>query len=107
MSDKRKPDHPPPWRWDYKPSARVPWALVDADNMSMGVVAVMPDADAIPPDVRELIRLAPTMEALLRKCEWDTGGECPACGDAGRVHGSDCELASVLAALDAARKEST
>ncbi len=102
MSDQGKPEHPAPWRWVPGSSSRkdplaANW-LADAN----GVILVSPDVDEeieiASPVVSELIRLAPEMEALLRRAVdlLDTlgGGGSPVA----------IESAALLAAIDAARK---
>jgi hypothetical protein len=71
---------------------------------------------------RELIRLAPEMEAVLRKFQWSGPtasfrSPCPACGREDNHwvnaetgprfrpggHAKDCSIGTILTALDAAR----
>lgn len=101
-----KPEHPAPWAW-------VPWihgthplfatAMVDAQGGSVLVVnGEFAKIDS--PLARELIRLAPEMEELLRgplqteECPW-----CKALFWKGRECEADCPHAAILAKLDAAR----
>ncbi len=118
-SPEPKPEHPAPW--EVLPDGSAPEnacfssGLVDAD----GERVLGPTNDQnlyfASPYVRELIRLAPELEALLRKMEWifsadEEADECPSCfaqsplSDGRREHGDGCELAALLAKLDAARK---
>jgi hypothetical protein len=106
MSDASKPEHPAPWRWKEKGSV-------------VGLLAANETEPLFTASGRELIRLAPELEALLRKLEWSsdfgtlTGPCCPDCGARrpigvdGRTvkHKPQCGIAAILAALDAARKE--
>jgi len=67
-------------------------------------------------EVRELVRLAPKMLALLRDLEWEGSafvlegsGGCPQCGAEGSAeypgkHEDGCVLAEILNAVDAVRK---
>ena len=133
MSDK----HPAPWRWTpikaeyemigFKKGDEIPgqFFLVDARGEDV-IFGCDCDADrefryveVDDPVVRELIRLAPEMEALLRKLEYagskDSYGDpvdcCPECKatagfgqmNPGDGHTKDCELGRILAALDAER----
>ncbi len=116
--------HPPPWRWE--PSASDPnntavasW-LVDADGQVLVSSNTDEDVALLSPVVRELIRIAPEMEAAIRGVEWsvtlpDTAGGsgcCPECesragygpANPGDPHAEDCSIGTVLAALDAARR---
>ena len=104
-------EHSAPWRWRPDENGHTDLHLVDAngDTITLGDETL----DEAPPFTRELIRLAPEMEALLRSIEWkaDTrweGGCCPSCNGRRDVggpsgHFADCKLAALLAALDAAR----
>jgi hypothetical protein len=139
MSDQDK--HPAPWKWlpvkatselvSYQPGDPIEglFYLYDATGTPVG-----PDCDcnrefryveARDNVARELIRLAPEMEAALRKVECsgtlpDTvggGSCCPDCeGEqpwtkdnryGAVVHADGCSIGDILAALDAARKATT
>lgn len=107
-------DHPAPWAWNAddgglydSEGGDIIWGVGDRKVAVSSVV------------VREMLRLAPEMEAMLRSFEWraDTrwiGGCCPSCNARrGAVpskptsHFSDCKLAALLAAIDAARAVKT
>jgi hypothetical protein len=132
MSAAGKPEHPAPWAWRYSPSG-AGWELRDSNG---GIIIGSESLDGkhwvvtgagVSDPVRELIRVAPDMEAALRKMEWsvtlpDTEGGgrcCPDCKcDADpvtwgqglkiikhrAVHANECSIGTILAALDAARK---
>ncbi len=103
--------HPPPWRWavtrDYR-DAEVLWRLEDSTGTEVVAKGFCgADIQVASPVVRELIRLAPEMEAMLRSIEW-----CPSCSGRNRTspdgtsfHFSECKLAAILSAIDAARKD--
>ncbi len=104
--DEPKLEHPAPWGWAYVHEAVV---LVDANGLSVFAVDPAPS-----PIVRELIALAPEMEALLRETEkalnLDGGHDCSTCKmstwQVEAVHWIGCARAALLDKLDAARKAS-
>lgn len=74
MSDDNKPEHPAPWRWakpDYPTEERAANALELLDANDNIVLSSQGDdwswVEVDSPVARELIRLAPEMEALLRE----------------------------------------
>jgi len=109
-----KPEHQAPWRW-------VDSSLDPHDDLSKdflldgsgGRILMANKDDAISiesPVARELIRVAPEMEALLRKHRQsgrhvDEPGApcCPECHGFGEC-AEDCAWGAILAALEAARK---
>jgi hypothetical protein len=114
MSDK----HPAPWQWAMTTDSggiRKPWRLEDANGREV----ISGEFDFDDPNVRlasplagELIRLAPEMEAALRRLEWISDREETACYECGVVfhafepapaHETGCSIGTILAALDAAR----
>lgn len=117
MSDESKPEHPAPWRWieDATKTVQGEVALVDANGAIVveavncngyddGSIAVV---SCESPVARELIRLAPEMEALLRKIEWAGAMDwCPCCNRRGSADGhfGDCALAEILDLMDATRR---
>ncbi len=117
MSDEPKPDRAVPWVVvpdTVSPNdARFADRLVDASGNRM----VGPTNDEslafASPYAREQVRLAPSMDGLLRELEWsgdrdESTAFCPCCQQASfyrtGTHGEDCALAALLAKLDAARK---
>lgn len=89
-------DHPAPWRWDEGPFSGV----MDANDEVIVCANIYAGVDTATPLVRELIRLAPEMEVLLRlSVDRD---DCLTC-DGLSEHRSDCKLAALVATIDAAR----
>jgi len=103
-------DHPAPWIWNWRQDPG------DAQPQPAGWVTdangsiVLSGAEPASPLARELIRLAPQMEALLRNPDlWDGTGHKSGCFDPDEPCDNlePCwkhKLVPVLAALDAARK---
>lgn len=113
-------DKAKPWRWQW--TFRAPDDPLKANYLHDDAHDPVIDIDAngdltiVSPLARELIILAPVMEAALRKVEWNAtpintavvDRVCCPCCDAhrDRGHNGGCDLARILAALDAARAES-
>ncbi len=102
--------YPSPWRWGDDPGIRLLDSngknVVSCDGFAVwghGYSYVPSYGSAPPPVVRELIRIAPEMEALLRRALVDLKtldlAEGGACGPAY----SRCDVEALLSALDAAR----
>lgn len=111
-------DHPPPWAWNPGGSGD-DW--LRAANGEIVINAGDGCTWPATPYVGELVRAAPEMASMLRKLEWvvdeDIGGPvCPVCCGTPKDHGGvghlptfdngekPCQLAALLARLDAARK---
>lgn len=96
------PEHPAPWRWVDE--GNLSWRLEDAAGKA--VAAACNTGELLVPDpmARELIRLAPEMEVLVRDL-YRTEEGCMDCGAFDKdPHEDDCRIGPILAALDAARK---
>jgi hypothetical protein len=99
-------DHPPPWRWGEPHGQETSlWdandGLVMADGNDSTIVVASPY-------VRELVRSAPEMEALLRKIERyldPDAGWCPGCTPyLSGEHDEKCQVMVLLKRLDEARR---